>query len=196
MAPDDRTAHVGVQTRSGSLRFPRHRHMSIIVPRSSRAGTADLTVQSTPLAHIRDAWRALAWLGAVFTLLGFADIGLGWYPAAFGNSEWEFGTISGSLNALTIPVMGLYLMLASAIARGERASGRVLAILLTTIALGLLVLGFIYITVIPVALKAVANNELVAMGMKKAVVKAVLLGIAYVGLVIYAAVRAWRIGAA
>ena len=167
--------------------------MAIIVPRSGRALTADLSVQQVQSGNARGAWSLLSWLGALFVILGLADIALGWYPAAFGNSEWEFGTISGSLNALTIPVMGLYLLVASAIARGDRTLGRILAVLLALMALGLLLLAFVYVTVVPVALKAVAGNDLVALGMKKAVVKAMLLGVAYVWLVVLAAHRAWRI---
>lgn len=167
--------------------------MSIIVPRSSRAAPVDGFTPPDATGRVRDAWRLLSWIGAVFVVLGIADIALGWYPAAFGNSEWEFGTISGSLNALTIPVMGLYLLAASAIARGDVVSGRVLGVVMAVLAVSLLVGGFIYVTVAPIALKAVAGNDLVLLGMKKAVAKALLLGVGYIGLLILGALRAWRV---
>lgn len=167
--------------------------MSIIIPNAPRATKGEASVPQSPAGNSRGAWRLLGWIGGLFIIIGFADIALGWYPPAFGNSEWEFGTISGSLNALTIPVMGIYLLAASAIARGDRLLGRALAILLALVAVGLLVLGFIYVTVIPVALKAAAGNPVVSLGMKKAIAKALLLGVAYLGLVVLAAVRAWRI---
>lgn len=167
--------------------------MSIIVPRSSRTAPVDGLVPPEATGRSRDAWRLLSWIGAVFAVLGLVDIALGWYPAAFGNSEWEFGTISGTLNALTIPVMGLYLLAASAIARGDLRSGRILGAVMAIMALGLLMGGFLYITVAPIALKAVAGNDLVHMGMKKAIVKAMLLGVGYTWLLVLGALRAWRV---
>jgi hypothetical protein len=144
--------------------------------------------------HGHDAWKILSWLGATFAILGLADIALGWYPAAFGNTEWEFGTISGSLNALTIPMMGLYLLVASAAARDDRRSGRALSILLWLLAAGLVGLGLVYVTVIPIAIKAVAGNELVLLGMKKAIVKGLTLLAGYGLLLVVGARRAGRIG--
>lgn len=143
--------------------------------------------------HAQDAWKLLSWLGAIFAVLGVADIALGWYPAAFGNPEWEFGTISGSLNALTIPMMGLYLLVASAVARDDRRSRRVLGILMWLMAVGVVGLGLVYITVIPIAIKSVAANELVLLGMKKAIAKGLVLLIGYVVLLIVGARRAGRI---
>ncbi len=139
-----------------------------------------------------DAWKLLSWLGAIFAVLGLTDIALGWYPASFGNTEWEFGTISGSLNALTIPMMGLYLLVASAVARGDRRSGRALSILMWLMAAGLVGLGIVYLTVIPIAITAVAGNELVLLGMKKAIAKGVTLLIGYVVLLVVGARRAGR----
>lgn len=143
--------------------------------------------------HARDAWRLLGWLGVIFSILGLADIALGWYPAAFGNTEWEFGTISGSLNALTIPMMGLYLVVASAVARHDHRSARVLSILLWLMVVVLVGLGLIYLTVIPIALKAVANNQLVLLGMQKAIVKGLVLLAGYTLLLVIGARRIGRV---
>jgi hypothetical protein len=140
-----------------------------------------------------DAWSALATIGAAFFVLGLIDIGLGWYPAALGNLEWEFGTISGSLNALAIPMLGLYLMLASAIARSDRGMARVVSLLMGLLLVGLVGLGVIYLTVVPVAIKSVAGNALVSLGIKKGVAKAVTLGIAYCALLATGIVKGWRV---
>ena len=51
--------------------------------------------------------------------------------------------------------------------------------------------GLVYITVAPIALKAVAGNALVLMGMRKAIAKAMLLGIGYRWLLGLGARRAW-----
>lgn len=143
-----------------------------------------------------DAWRLLGWIGISFTMLGLLDIGLGWYPTAFGNPEWEFGTISGSLNALAIPMLGLYLVLASAIARSDRRTARIVAAFMGLLLLVLLGLGIVYVTVLPLAIKAVSGNALVSLGIKKAIVKAVMLGLADSVLLVVGLVRGWRVSPA
>ena len=140
-----------------------------------------------------EAWGALGTIGAAFFLLGLIDIGLGWYPAAFGNLEWEFGTISGTLNALAIPMLGLYLLLASAIAQSDRRAARIACVLMGLVLAGLVVLGAIYLTVVPVALKAVAGSPLVLLGMKKGIAKAITLGLADCGLLAAGIAKGWRV---
>jgi hypothetical protein len=141
-----------------------------------------------------EGWSALGWIGAAFALLGVLDIALGWYPTAFGNLEWEFGTISGSLNALAIPMLGVYLMLASAVARGDRGMARIVSVIMGLMLITLLGLGVIYLTVVPVAIKSVAGNDLVALGMKKAVVKALSLGVVDAVLLVIGIQKGWRVG--
>jgi hypothetical protein len=58
----------------------------------------------------------------------------------------------------------------------------------------LLALGVVYLTVVPVALKSVASNALVALGMKKAVVKALSLGVVDVALLSVGLRKGWRVG--
>lgn len=140
-----------------------------------------------------DAWRLLGWIGISFTILGLLDIGLGWYPTAFGNPEWEFGTISGSLNALAIPMLGLYLVLASAIARSDRRTARIVAVAMGVLMLVILGLGLVYVTVLPLAIKAVSGNALVSLGIKKAIIKAVTLGVADAVLLAVGMVKGWRV---
>jgi hypothetical protein len=139
-----------------------------------------------------EAWRALGWIGAAFFLLGTLDIALGWYPLALGNLEWEFGTISGSLNALAIPMLGLYLALASAVARGNRRAARTVSVVMGLMLAAILFAGVLYLTVLPVALKSVAGNELVALGIKKAGIKALTLGTVDAVLLAMGMVKGWR----
>lgn len=140
-----------------------------------------------------DAWRPLGWIGFAFAVLGLVDIALGWYPPAFGNPEWEFGTISGSLNALAIPMLGLYLALASAIARSDRRTARAIAGVMGLLLLTVLGLGVLYLTVLPLAVKAVAGNALVSLGIKKAIFKAVMLGTIDSVLLAVGMVKGWRV---
>ncbi len=168
--------------------------MPILVSRSTRAASLESERSRDALRDGADAWRLLGLIGGTFAVLGFTDIALGWYPAAFGSPEWEFGTISGSLNALTIPMFGLYLLAASAVARGDGRSARILGALLATLAVALLVLGFLYVTVLPLALKAASGNPLLLLGIRKAIAKGILLGVGYLLLLIVGATRLWRVG--
>ena len=57
-------------------------------------------------------WRLLGWVGLVFLVIGLLDLGLGWYPPRFGSAEWEFGTITRTLDSLPISVLGLAMVMA------------------------------------------------------------------------------------
>ena len=157
-------------------------------------GSAQTTNERTRSDAVigRDAWSLLAWLGTTFILMGAIDIGLGTYPMAFGNAEWEFGVVSSILNGFAIPTMGCYLLLASSIARGSSGLTRGVAIGMVVVALTLVVLGLLYVTVVPVALKAVNQSDVVYLGMKKAVVKALTFLLAYWLLYVVGAIKGWR----
>ena len=165
------------------LLTPPQRRPTPVVP------SAALPSSRAPL----QAWGALGVIGAAFFALGMLDIAFGWFPAAFGNMEWEFGTISGSLNALAIPMLGLYLTLASAIARSDRRVARTVCVIMAMLLVTLVGLGVVYLTVVPVAIKSVSGNALVALGMKKAVAKAATLGIVDCVLLVVGIRKGWRV---
>jgi len=168
--------------------------MRIIDSTASRQ-FVDKPVTSSPRPESglqRDAWSLIGWLGIVLVILGFVDIGLGLYPTAFGNSEWEFGTLTGILNGFALPTMGFYLLLASFIAGGKRVAARVTSLLMIVVVVALVVLGLLYATGIPLALKSVAGNALLTLGIKKALVKAGVLLVGYLSLYVLGAVRGWR----
>jgi hypothetical protein len=170
--------------------------MQIVSPAQRHPITIETSVPRAGGRSSSDAWRALSWIGVVFTALGLLDVALGWYPTAFGNPEWEFGTISGTLNALAIPMLGLYLVLASAIARSDRRAARAVSVTMAVLLVVVLGLGLLYLTVVPLAMTSVAGNVLVALGMKKAIVKAVALGIADSVLLGVGMLKGWRVGPA
>lgn len=140
----------------------------------------------------RDAWTLIGWIGLAFVLMGIADISLGFYPLAFGNVEWEFGVISGTLNGFAIPTMGAYLMLSSAVARNRPNVVRGVAVAMLAVAVCLVILGLLYLSVVPVAIRAVDRSEVVLLGMKKAIVKGGVLLFAYWLLYLLGGIKGWR----
>jgi hypothetical protein len=144
-------------------------------------------------AAVQRAWRLLGWIGLAFVVMGATDVLLAWYPAAFGRPEWEFGAITASLNGLALPILGLFFLLAAASANRSFAVARILGTTLFALAAGLLVVAFIYATVVPLALGSVADNAQIAAGMKKAIVKAVILIVSYVTLLVTGGISGWRL---
>ena len=141
----------------------------------------------------RHAWGLLGALGAAFVIMGCIDIALGVYPLGFGDPEWEFGVVSSILNGLAIPTMGVFLLVGSLIARGKLRVARLLSVLSIVAAVGLVVLGLLYLTVLPIALKAVQGNAVVALGMKKAMVKGLVFLVAYVTLFLLLGIKGVRV---
>ena len=166
-----------VHARSGaSLAAPRMMVSGSIIERSTRSSTRPIDPEY--------AWTLLGYIGIAFVLIGAIDIGLAWFPFVLGSAEWEFGTIGASLNGLPLPGLGLMLVLAGGVALGNRVRIRVAALVCAVLVLVLFVLGFLYVTVIPVALSEV-TNVVVRAGLVKSIVKALAL------LVIYPVLFGW-----
>lgn len=163
--------------------------MPIIATASRQPASAAPTRTSGTAA---DAFRLLAAVGAGFFVMGLADIAFGWYPTAFGDAQWEFGTISGTLNALAIPVLGLFLLMASGMASGNRGLVKAAAGLMTLLLLAVLAMGVLYLTVFPIALRAAAPSAALSLAMKKGIAKALLLGSVNAVLLGVGSVRGWK----
>jgi hypothetical protein len=149
----------------------------IAVPVDHAQSRPDVTSSSS-----RDGWTLISWIGVTFVLMGAADVAIGLYPTAFGNAEWEFGAISGFLNALAIPTMGAFFVLSSAVVRQKPMVVRAVSISMLVVAAILVILAVLYALTIPVALRAVDRNPIILTGVKKAILKAVLFLIAYMTL--------------
>jgi len=137
----------------------------------SAAGGAVLSTTNEP------AWRWLGWFGLVLALLGLGDIALAWVPLGFGNWQWEFGTVAGTLAGLPLTSIGLAAVLASALAQGQRR--RLTALGIALLVLGLLILGSLalFCLDIPLALRAAQGPA--SIGIKKAIAKTVMLGVGF-----------------
>jgi hypothetical protein len=154
--------------------------MSVIMPRDSgRPGATAKSSSSQYLGSPLLSWKLLGWLGIAYLIMSTIDIALGWYPVRFGTPEWEFGTVSATIDGLAIPTLALYLTLCSAIARERPIIVRVVSIVLICLAIFLAILFILYLTAVPLALKAVATNPVVHLGMEKAIIKAIVLFVGY-----------------
>ena len=136
-------------------------------------------------------WRVLLAIGVVLLTVGVLDLALAWFPPRFGTPEWEFGTVSATLNNMPVPAMGLALVLAYAAA--ERSVGALIAVAVwgavVTIFLG--VAAVFYGLDVPLALRAV-QDPVAIRGLKAGMIKAVVSLIGYGGFHVWAAVFAIR----
>lgn len=145
-----------------------------------------------PLVAAPDlAWRLLGLAGFAFALVGGIDVALTWYPLDFGSPEWEFGTITASLDGLPLPVMGLFLVLASAIARGVRWPARTAAVLLVILSVLILLGGIFYLTNVPIAMRAVAQNPTASLGITRSLIKTSIQVVVYPTIFLVVAAKGW-----
>lgn len=136
-------------------------------------------------------WVLLGAIGVVFVVVGGMDLLLTWYPWRLGNAEWEFGTVSATLNNLPLATMGLAFILASGMATGKRQVVRWVAIGLVVIGVLILAAGVLYLTDVPIALRSVAAGP-IRTGLKKAVTKTLAQSVFYPLGFGWIAWQAWR----
>jgi hypothetical protein len=123
-------------------------------------------------------WKLLGFVGGVLLVVGLVDLGLAFYPPMFGNPNWEFGTISGSLNSLPVPMLGLGLLLGAAVARGWILGTRVWAIVGIVLAVFIVAAAVIWALNLPLAFRSV-QEPAARLGLKKSVTKSVAQAILY-----------------
>jgi hypothetical protein len=129
-------------------------------------------------------WDLLGLLGFGLFVVGGTDFLLSWFPARFGNPEWEFGTITAALNGMPVPLMGLTLLLVAVLESESAVWARILSVLLLVWAVALVGLAVIYGLTIPLAAKGFEVPN-IGLGLKRAIGKSL------VQLVVYPAIMAW-----
>jgi hypothetical protein len=123
-------------------------------------------------------WELLAWVAGAFVVVGLTDLLLGWIPVRLGNPEWEFGTVSRTLDNLPITLLGLALLHASVAARGIDWALRATSLLALVLA-GILLVGLVvYALDLPLAFRVVTDPA-ARSGLERAVVKALVQGTLY-----------------
>ncbi len=136
------------------------------------------------------AWYLLGGIGFVFAVVAGADLALAWYPLAFGDAEWEFGTVTTVFNGLPLLAVGLGLLFAGGVARGRVWLVRIASGLLLALALVILAALVLYATTLSTALATVDPN--LKGGLIKGIVRTGLQGLVYPVGFIWMAVRGFR----
>lgn len=165
--------------------------MSVIVPERGRSSS--LVSPSAPTTSHANAWRLLGWLGVGYLAMSAIDLALGWYPLGFGSSEWEFGTISATMAGLAVPTLSLYMILGSALVSARARAARAVAAIMIFVAVVLAILCIVYLTSIPIALNAVAENSVARLGIQKAIIKSLMLFLGYETLLTVGALTGLRL---
>lgn len=104
------------------------------------------------------AWWVIGWFGFGLAVVGLADAAVNWYPLAFSSPEWEFGTISMTFGTLPMISMGLAGLLGSVLARGSRWGVIATSGFLLLLALVVLALFVVFLSDVPLALRATARE--------------------------------------
>ena len=136
------------------------------------------------------AWKWIGWLSLVLALAGLGDLVLVFVPPSFGVAEWEFGTAASVFAGLPLVTIGLAGLLGSALARGKRRQVIAISVVLVLFALVLGGLLLVFVTDVPLAMRAVQGDVLI--GVRRAVVKTLLFGVLFSGSYFIAAIGALR----
>jgi hypothetical protein len=141
------------------------------------------------------AYRVVGWLGLLLTLAGGGDFLIALYPLRLGTPEWEFATVATVFAGLPLLTMGLTGLWIASLGLGIRWLLRASGGLLLFVAFILLVAWVVFLTNVPLALKATAGDARI--GIVKAVIKTSWLGIlmmaAYTAAGVFVLKRAGRV---
>jgi hypothetical protein len=136
------------------------------------------------------AWKWVGWLGAVLAVVGLADFLLAWYPLNLGSPEWEFATVAQTFSGLPLVSIGLAGLLGAGLALGKRWLIIGTGLLLVAGAAVLLLALALFLLDVPLALSA--SEGLARTGIKKAVIKTLMLGVVFGGAYLVAGIAAFR----
>jgi hypothetical protein len=91
----------------------------------------------------------------VLLLVSLLDLGMLWWPVRLGDMNWEFGTVSATVDALPLPTLALFGLLVIAILRGQSGWGIPLAVVLGATVLLLAAMLAVHALNLPLLARAV-----------------------------------------
>jgi len=95
------------------------------------------------------------WVALVLLLVSLLDLGMLWWPVRLGDMNWEFGTVSATVDALPLPTLALFGLLVIAILRGQSGWGIPLAVVLGATVLLLAAMLAVHALNLPLLARAV-----------------------------------------
>jgi len=125
----------------------------------------------------RSAARASGWIGALLLSAALIDYTLALYPSAFGNPEWETGTISQLVAGLPLVTIGLAGLWASGAGLARRWLLRLLGVVFLAAAVAVIAMLILFSTNIPTALRATEGVS--HLGILKLVAKTLTTGLMF-----------------
>lgn len=130
-----------------------------------------------PGGDVYRLWPLFFVAGAVFTMVGWAEVLLVWIPLRFGNAEWEFSVVSRTFDLLPLGTVGLTLMSAALIARGGHPwPVRALAVIFFVLMVISVICSALYIAHLP---DEWARTALPNVGSRRAIVKTICYMVAF-----------------
>ena len=135
-------------------------------------------------------WRLLGGIGLAFALVALTDLVLVWYPLHFGDTEWEFGTVTTVFDSLPLVTLGLTLAFGAAAARGQLASLKIFSVVFAGAGLVLIGLTILYAGNISGALTAVTDPTLKT-GLQKAITRTLFQGTLYPAAYLWVGWKGW-----
>lgn len=138
-----------------------------------------------------EAGRVLVALGLILLLVGGIDILLAWIPLQLGNADWEFGTISMTLNVMPVPSMGLAILTAVGLVGQNRPILSLVASWSVLVSLSLLGAAVLYLLDVPLAMRAMEDPANRA-ALRTAVLKAAFSLLVYLVFHVFVAARSIR----
>lgn len=117
--------------------------------------------------------------GAMLLAAGGLDVALLWYPPRLGETDWEFGIIAQSLDALPLPTMGLLLATLGVVLGRSRRAVWLACAACALVVLWLVAMALLFGLDVPQALAAVGRDARLGPGIKRVVFKAVVFFASY-----------------
>lgn len=134
---------------------------------------------------------ALGWIGLVLTAAALVDYALALYPLRLGSAEWEIGTISQVFFGLPLISLGMAAVWVSGAGGGRRWV--LLGVGVAFLAAAMLVASMVVLFTldVPLALRA-TTQDVARLGLKKLIVKTLMLGLLFGASYVVAGVLALR----
>jgi hypothetical protein len=153
-------------------------------------GVGEGEVAGSGAAPTPKVWGVLLALGLALAVVGAVDVALLWFPARWASVDWEFGTVSATIEGMPLVTLGLGLLTASVLARGSRTGAVVVAVVLFLFALFSVVMLVILALDLPVVMRAV--DPQLRPTLNKAILKSGIMGVVYVVLYTIIGIQAAR----